>query len=58
MYLNFFVKKGLSNSLNGRQPSLTTDIKNAIKPPAIYDTDIENYDTNPSKNTICKKTYI
>ena len=39
----------MSNSLNGNQPPLVADYANAVKLPAYYDTDLENYDTNPSR---------
>jgi hypothetical protein len=49
-YLCDFVK-GLSNSLNERLDALKSDFVNANKQPDYYDTDIENFWTNPSKNS-------
>jgi hypothetical protein len=43
------LNSGLSNFLNGRQPYLKSDYKKAVSLPDYYDTDIENFWTNPSK---------
>ena len=51
LFNNYFFDfvKGLSNSLNERQDALKSDFVNANKLPDYYDTDIENFWTNPSK---------
>ena len=43
------LNSGLSNNLNGRQPYLKSDYKKAVSLPDYYDSDIENFWTNPSK---------
>jgi hypothetical protein len=41
-------KKGLSNSLNSRQKPLSSDFDSANVIPEYYDTDIENFWSNPN----------
>jgi hypothetical protein len=41
--------KGLSTNLNGYDKPLDLDFQRAIKLPDYYDTDLENFYTNPSR---------
>lgn len=50
-----FIKKGLSNYLNGRGPSLSLDYTRAIQLPDYYDTDLGNFWTNPSEKSRLKR---
>ena len=42
------LNSALSLSLNGREPYLQSDYKEDKDPPAVYDTDLENFWTNPT----------
>ena len=42
------VNSGLSNYLNGRESFLSSDYRQATQLPEYYDTDLENYWTNPT----------
>ena len=49
MLFNITIFKGLSSYLNGKQnSSLSLDYIRAVTPPEYYDTDLENYWSNPS----------
>ena len=43
------ILQALSTMINGRQPSLNLDQERASALPLEYDTDLENFWTNPSK---------
>lgn len=55
IFLIFIKKKGLSNYLNGRGPSLSLDYTRAIQLPDYYDTDLGNFWTNPSEKSRLKR---
>lgn len=42
------ILQGLSTMINERQPSLYLDYERAITLPSEYDTDLENFWSNPS----------
>lgn len=47
---NAYEMKGLSNFLNNRMNTLNLDYERSVAPPEYYDTDLEDYWTNPSNS--------
>ena len=43
------IKKGVNSALNGKSTILSSDIKTANELPKVFDSDIDNYWTNPSE---------